>query len=158
MTEHLRKHLDTINLAVLQVCAVISANASTEVADTPHTMHTTCELHTDSHIRTHLHAPKHQLHTATHSGNISNLQVCQQEVEQNNGPFRAITTYEEEKEELNLRRLKYCTCPHALSALLFSDHFYLLSYPTCAVACVQLPVHHWKKLYPTPLLPAHGET
>lgn len=36
------------------------------------------------------------------------LKACQQVVEQNNGPFRIIETYEQEKEERNLRRLKYC--------------------------------------------------
>jgi hypothetical protein len=34
--------------------------------------------------------------------------ACQEVVEENGGPFRIIETYNEEREERNLRRLKYC--------------------------------------------------
>jgi hypothetical protein len=37
--------------------------------------------------------------------------ACQDVVESNKGPFRIIENYSEEREERNLRRLKYCTFP-----------------------------------------------
>jgi hypothetical protein len=35
-------------------------------------------------------------------------QACHQVVEANHGYFRPVESYEEEKEERNIRRLKYC--------------------------------------------------
>lgn len=70
--------------------------------------------------------------------NISNIiiKACHQVVDQNDGPFRPIVNYEEEKQERNLRRLKYCK-PQSIRLI-------LPSYPFCSALHSQRLVWYWK--------------
>ncbi len=65
--------------------------------------------------------------------------ACQDVMEENGGPFRIIETYNEEREERNLRRLKYCM-ESVFPSLTFS-------YTVGTVLYQQFALWDWSQLY-----------